>query len=99
MLEKTSFWSGGRRVVSRWLMVGAWVGGWWGNGMERGGTYGIVDDFVAARVVVDVDCDAAEGGDFGSEFVEAGVVLSGRCQCCGPDDEASKGMHVYLSRS
>ena len=27
-------------------------------------------------VVVDVDCDAAEGGDLGGEFIEAGVVLS-----------------------
>jgi hypothetical protein len=32
---------------------------------------------LVARAVVDVDCDAAEGGDFGGEFVEAGVVLSG----------------------
>ena len=27
-------------------------------------------------VIIDVYCDAAEGGDFGGEFVEAGVVLS-----------------------
>jgi hypothetical protein len=32
---------------------------------------------VVAGVVVDVDGDAAEGGDFAGELVEAGVVLSG----------------------
>ena len=30
-----------------------------------------------ASIIVDVYCDAAEGGDFGGEFGEAGVVLSG----------------------
>jgi hypothetical protein len=44
-----------------------------------------VNDALVARIVVDVDCDAAEGGDFGSEFVEAGVVLSrsrvSECTC------------------
>lgn len=30
-------------------------------------------------IVVDVDGDAAEGGDFGGEFGEAGVVLSVDC--------------------
>ena len=27
-------------------------------------------------IIVDVYCDAAEGGDFGGELIEAGVVLS-----------------------
>jgi len=36
-----------------------------------------VDDVLVARVVVDVDCDAAQRRDFGGEVVEAGVVLSG----------------------
>ena len=31
---------------------------------------------LVSRIVVDVDGDAAEGGDFGGEFGEAGVVLS-----------------------
>ena len=31
---------------------------------------------LVSSVVVDVDCDAAEGGDFGGELGEAGVVLS-----------------------
>lgn len=45
-------------------------GGWW---RER---YSIIEDILVADVVVDVDCDAAESGDFGGEFVEAGVVLA-----------------------
>ena len=32
---------------------------------------------MVARVIVDVDGDAVEGGDFAGEVVEAGVVLSG----------------------
>ena len=32
---------------------------------------------LVAGVVVDVYGDAAEGGDFGGELVEAGIVLSG----------------------
>jgi hypothetical protein len=35
-----------------------------------------VDNALVARIVVNVDCDAAQGRDFGGEFVEAGVVLS-----------------------
>ena len=31
-------------------------------------TYAVVDDALVPRVVVDVDCDAAEGGYFGGEF-------------------------------
>ena len=44
---------------------------------EREGTYAVVDDILVAGVVVDVYGDAAEGGDFGGELVEAGVVLPG----------------------
>jgi hypothetical protein len=40
-------------------------------------TYSRVDDVLVAGIVVDVDCDAAEGRDFGGELVEAGVILSG----------------------
>ncbi len=40
------------------------------------GTYAVVDHVLVAGIVVDVDCDAAESGDFGGEFGEAGVVLS-----------------------
>lgn len=41
-----------------------------------GRAYAVINDVLVARIVVDVDCDAAEGGDFGGEFGEAGVVLS-----------------------
>jgi hypothetical protein len=43
---------------------------------EGTGTYGGVYNMLVSRVVVNVYCDAAEGGDFVCEFVEAGVVLS-----------------------
>ena len=33
---------------------------------------------LVARIVVDVDCDAAQGGHFGGERGEGVVVLSGR---------------------
>jgi len=46
------------------------------RGWKVAGTYIRVDDFCVARIVVDVDCYAAEGGDFGGEVVEAGVVLA-----------------------
>lgn len=45
-----------------------------GRGKDR--AYAVVDYMLVSSVVVDVDCDAAEGGDFGGEFGEAGVVLS-----------------------
>lgn len=46
------------------------------------GAYAIVDDMLVSCIVVDVDRDAAEGGDFGREFGEAGVVLSvGLLEC------------------
>ena len=38
--------------------------------------YAIIYDFLAPRIVVDVDCHAAQGRDFGGEFIEAGVVLA-----------------------
>ena len=43
--------------------------GWW--------SYSAVYDMLVSCVVVDVYCYAAEGGDFGGELFEAGVVLSG----------------------
>lgn len=44
---------------------------------ERGRTaYAIINDILRAGIVVDIDGDAAEGGDFGGEVGEAGVVLS-----------------------
>ena len=39
------------------------------------GAYAAIEDILVAGVIVDVDCDAAEGGDLGGEFIEAGVVL------------------------
>jgi hypothetical protein len=47
-----------------------------GGGRGGGKRYAVLDDILAARVVVDVDCDAAQCGDFGGELGEAGVVLS-----------------------
>jgi hypothetical protein len=38
--------------------------------------YSRVYNVLIARIVVNIDCDAPERGDFGGEFVEAGVVLS-----------------------
>lgn len=38
--------------------------------------YSIIDYGLVARIVVDVYCYAAQGGDFVGELVEAGVVLS-----------------------
>lgn len=49
--------------------------GW--TGRFGGGKYAVIDDILVSGIVVDVDCDAAEGGDFGGELVEAGVVLPG----------------------
>lgn len=48
-----------------------------GGSREEGRRYAVLDDILAARVVVDVDRDAAQRRDFGGEFGEAGVVLSG----------------------
>lgn len=52
-----------------------------GAALQRGGEVGEgiaggVDDAVVARIVVDVDGDAAQRGDFVGELIEAGVVLS-----------------------
>ena len=38
-------------------------------------TYGAIDHMLVPRLVVDIYCDAAQGGDFVRELVEAGVVL------------------------
>lgn len=32
-------------------------------------TYGIVNDILGASIIVDVDCDAAQGGDLGGQLV------------------------------
>lgn len=45
------------------------------------GLGGVVDDVLVARIVVDVDGDAAQGGDFGGEGGEGVVVLSGGVWC------------------
>ena len=41
------------------------------------GAYAVVDDMLVAGIIIDVYCDAAKGGDFGGELIEAGIVLSG----------------------
>lgn len=40
------------------------------------GTYGIVDDLLPLGIVVDVACNAVQGGDLVREVREEGVVLS-----------------------
>lgn len=50
------------------LVVLVVLGG--GKGMYVG-----VDEFMVVGVVIDVDCYVVEGGDFGGEFVEVGIVL------------------------
>ena len=53
---------------------------------------------LVARIVVDVDCDAAQSGHFGGERGEGVVVLSGR-QCeLGSVNGRWRGQY-YLSRS
>ena len=51
-----------------------------GEGKEKwkGEAYAVVNDILAAGVVVDIDCHATEGRDLGGEFGEAGVVLPAR---------------------
>ena len=39
--------------------------------------YAVVNDILAPRIIVDVDCHAAQGRDFGGEFIETRVVLAG----------------------
>lgn len=46
-------------------------------------TYGVVDDILGAGVIVDVDCDAAQGGDFGGELFQTSVVLALALVCLG----------------
>lgn len=56
-------------------LVCGWIG-WlerkWGRGRYR-----VIQDMLVARVVVDIYRDAAKGGNFGGEFGEEVVVLSG----------------------
>ena len=47
-----------------------------GKARQGGETYRVIDDCLVARIFVDVDGDAAQGGYFRSEFVKAGVVLA-----------------------
>jgi len=42
----------------------------------RRDTYRAIDDFLIPRIVVDVDCDSAQGGDFSGELVELSIVLT-----------------------
>lgn len=46
-------------------------------------TYGVVDDILGAGVIVDVDGDAAQGGDFGGELFQTSVVLALALVCLG----------------
>lgn len=43
---------------------------------DRQKTYRAIDDFLIPRIVVDVDRDSAQGGDFAGELVELSVVLA-----------------------
>lgn len=66
--------------------------------------YAVVDHMLVSSVVVDVDCDAAEGGDFGGELGEAGVVLSsvlglGCVRRWGENGEMAEREGTYCSRS
>lgn len=69
-----------------------------------GEAYAVVDDVLVSCIVVNVDCDAAKGGDFGGELGEAAVVLSGgwwlgdvRRWGVGRDGEGRAGMDVLLA--
>lgn len=70
------------------------------RGKERK-AYRAVDDLVIPCVVVDVDRDAAQGGDLGGELVEARVVLSGCEGCAGQWVRVRDGVGrgEYRSRS
>lgn len=48
-----------------------------GKGRGRGKEpYAVVNNMLVAGIIIDVYSDAAEGGDFGGELIEAGIVLS-----------------------
>ena len=49
------------------------------DGKLRKGTYTVINDLLAPRIVVDIDCYAPQGRDFGGEFIEAGVILARGC--------------------
>lgn len=72
-----------------------------GENVGWGRPYAVVNDILAARVIINVDRDAAEGGDLGRKFVEAGVVLSFLSGKLEKDDklEGGKKGEVYRSRS
>lgn len=68
-------------------------------------TYGVVDDVLGAGVIVDVDGDAAQGGDFGGELFQTSVVLAlalvclghGGRLCGGGGSEVRRGCERLLS--
>ncbi len=64
---------GERGNVSQGVREG---GGRKGRGGVKG-SYAVINDMLVAGIIIDVYCDAAEGGDFGGELIEAGIVLSG----------------------
>jgi hypothetical protein len=59
-------------------------------------TYGVVDDLLAPGIVVDVDGDAAEGGDLGGELGEEAVVLAGMAWSAGLPEIPGRGGAVPL---
>ncbi len=68
---------GGREDVSQGVCEGGEMGRE-GEEERRGKvTDAVLDDMLVAGIVIDIYCDAAEGGDFGGELIEAGIVLSG----------------------
>lgn len=44
--------------------------------MEFESTYGVVDDVLRPRIIVDVDGDATQGGHLGRQLVQPRVVLA-----------------------
>lgn len=40
-------------------------------------SYATIKNILVSGIVVDVDCDAAQGGYFGGKLIEAGIVLPG----------------------
>ena len=46
--------------------------------MEEIRSYAVVNDILAPRIVVDIDCHTPQCGDFGGELIEARAVLSVR---------------------
>ena len=82
-----------------------------GWGWRRGGndgrdapageeTYSTVNDFLTTGIIVDVDCNASQRGDFGGKLIQAGVVLPSNVNTgtrLVPAEEASPG-YTFLAR-